>query len=52
MEQIGELLVTVAMTTAGAPATGVKFAFHGIDWAHCSIYLQKGVGVLDNRNVA
>lgn len=52
VEQIGELLVTVAMTTAGAPVTGVKFAFHGIDWARCSIYPRRVVGVLDNINMA
>ncbi len=37
-EQSGVPLVTVAMTTAGSPANDGKFAFHGIDWPHCSMY--------------
>lgn len=42
-EQIGVPLVTVAMTTAGIPATGGKFAFHGMDWPHCSVYTGRGI---------
>ncbi len=42
-EQSGVPLVTVAMTTAGTATTGVQFAFHGIDWPHCSIYTDWGI---------